>query len=101
MMEWLKDKGCFCNESTFTSAVFHDNLQGMRWLKANECPCNEMTFSMAAKVGSIEMIEWLRVNECPMAKIIPVKDRMGDETIVNWFTTNGYLIVAGQGFYKL
>ena len=101
MMEWLKDKGCLCNENTFSFTAHHENLEGMMWLKRNDCPWDEKTFAVAAREGNIEQIEWLRVNGCPMANQIRTKKCLEDETIVRWFNTNGYRIIIDFGFARI
>ena len=100
MMEWLKDKGCLCNENTFSFTAHHENLEGMMWLKRNDCPWDEKTFAVAAREGNIEQIEWLRVNGCPMAGMLRAENSSGDATISQWFKNNGYRVFPGVGFFK-
>ena len=101
MMEWLYDKGCFFNEWTFTFATVFGNLEDMMWLKLNGCPSDYRAFEMAADDANLEFMEFLKINDYPMDDLVGVpEEHLKDETIVQWFKTNGYGVVEGFGFYK-
>ena len=76
MLEWLKEKGCICNENTFTSATAFGNIDGMMWLRVNECPWDERPFIEAAALGNLKVLDWLKINECPMPDTIISKNAL-------------------------
>ena len=100
MMEWLKNKGCICDEMTFAFAATLGNIEGMMWLKVNGCPWNENTYYFAARTRNLQVLEWLKINECPMADRV-FAPKCQDETIVEWFNSNGYRVHKGFGFVKI
>ena len=100
-MKWLTEKGCHYDEWTFAITIAQGNIKNLAWLKRNECHWNEETFNVAAIYGNLEVIDWMKRNECPMANMIPAKNCLEDDTIVQWFNTNGYLMKEGFGFVKI
>ena len=98
MMDWLKGKGCICNENTFAFMALYGNLDRLMWLKVfNGCPINSLAFTYAVRHGNFKNIVYLKWIDCPMGTIIPAEDCEEDEEIVQWFKANGYRIL--QGFF--
>ena len=82
MMEWLKEKGCHCDEWTFAHAARLGNLEGMIWLKLNGCPWYTNMLAFAANYGNIEYMDWLKNNGCPMTNSFYAPKCLKDENVV-------------------
>ena len=51
MLEWLENKGCILNESTFNFGAANNSIRGMTGLTENGCPWVENTFFLLVNVG--------------------------------------------------
>ncbi|QIN54464.1 ankyrin repeat-containing protein [Cedratvirus kamchatka] len=100
MLKLLIEKGCLCNEETFSQAAFSGNLEMCKWLKERGFVWNEQVCAQAALAGHLELLQWLRDNGCPWNENTPAfAARGGHLELLQWVMSNGCLWNA-QVYYE-
>ena len=86
ILQWAKEAGCPCNQSTCQGAAKAGDLVMLQWARRQACPWDQRTSAAAARYGHLEVLKWARQEGCPWdpEAVFRAGQQSGCPDVVQW-----------------